>query len=139
MAVLTCPKCKAEMTEKTWDGISGEECGHCSALWIDYFSLPAWIFDRLSARYNPQVAEEASRLTAELLNKWSSQETQLHCPRCPSHLLRTDEISVEWCQGCRGVMLESDDLERIEAWHVTKLKKKKGVLGWLFETFRDFG
>jgi len=85
-------------------------------MWFDYFSLQA-LFDKQMSARDTGEAQDFMMLVA-------SEPTELICPRCSAALLaRTKEgITVEWCDSCRGIYLDREEIDEILAWRRKRLR-----------------
>ena len=72
--------------------------------------LRAWFEKRMRARDTGDVGE--------LMSPALSESTGMDCPRCGAKLRATTnaDITVEWCDACHGVYLDSEEPDRIMAW-----------------------
>ncbi len=76
-------------------------------------------FSPCSTRLRARYVGDASTF----MDPFGSEATQLTCPRCSARLLSHThaDITVEWCQACRGLYLGDAELPKIVAWRRANL------------------
>ncbi|MGC4115748.1 MAG: DUF192 domain-containing protein [Myxococcales bacterium] len=92
MPALTCPGCKAEMTESTSSDIAVDVCPSCSGLWLD--------------------AGEFEKLGGELPKGGVPYGGERRCPRCdmPMDLRPSKVAELDICPRCHGMYLDKTEL-----------------------------
>lgn len=110
MSILRCPKCSNTLRPIEDGGVDFERCSGCNGQWYDHMVLEAAFKKWLPARHVGNVDD--------FMNPHASRSTELPCPRCPEKLLEVAQagVTVEWCQGCRGLYLDEGELGRIRQW-----------------------
>ncbi|HEY3448636.1 MAG TPA: zf-TFIIB domain-containing protein [Myxococcales bacterium] len=92
MPALTCPGCKAEMTESTSGGLSVDVCPSCSGLWLD--------------------RDEFEKLGGELPKGGVCYGGDRRCPRCdaPMEIRPSKVAELDLCPHCKGMYLDKAEL-----------------------------
>ncbi len=90
-----CPKCAGPMARFYAQGVELERCGHCRGVWLD--------------------AGELEQVLGQPVALADAAKTELRCAYCRNtlHQARFAKVTVERCEGCRGVYLDEGELERL--------------------------
>ncbi len=137
---MNCPKCigklqkkDIEVNETSADGRSVntynleiDQCFSCGGVWFDKGELEKYTKERLTIVDSPSVGKE---LDKELDLK------EGNCPRCQIALKKKpykkdSSITLDICEKCGGVWLDSTEIDRIE-----KLQSV-GLLGSIVKLFK---
>jgi Zn-finger nucleic acid-binding protein len=66
--------------------------------------------------------------TEEFLSNVEATPTDYRCPRCRLHTLlsRThDEIELDWCETCRGLFLDHDEVDALIRWRKSRVSEDR--------------
>lgn len=105
--IRTCPKCNVDLFTQQGKDIDYSLCDRCCGMWIEWSHL-----SNLLTRRGEKI--DAATLRSELSQGGSP--SGLLCPSCRNRFLRGTNIlgnEVDWCLGCRGIFLDSGELEKI--------------------------
>ncbi len=108
---MQCPKCQSELTPRTIDTVTVDECHACEGIWFDKDEL---------RRVKDSTDPDLNWMDFEI---WKQSEAfavaggQTACPRCtkPMHVVNysTTGVAIDYCHGCDGIWLDKGELERI--------------------------
>ena len=99
---IRCLGCGASMIELDYGPAYLDQCPSCSAVWFDSTELQALLEGRDSDRI------------IRFSFRGRGTRTEESCPRCEDDGLRTEvlgEVTVEWCEACRGLFVPGRALE----------------------------
>jgi Zn-finger nucleic acid-binding protein len=106
--MISCPSCCGEMRRVIESGVEIDVCDGCSAIWLD----PGELND---------VAKSVDNDVADVIVREDSPR-KLSCPRCGGDdfcelqiitKLLAQPIEVARCEGCSGVFVDNDNLDRL--------------------------
>jgi Zn-finger nucleic acid-binding protein len=66
--------------------------------------------------------------TEEYRSAVEATPTDYRCPRCRLHTLlsRThDEIELDWCDNCRGLFLDRDEIDALVRWRKSRVSEDR--------------
>ena len=106
-----CPKCEAPMRATDWNGVPVNACRGCGGHWLDVRLLES----------QPDVRRETENALDALIAAFAvpaeaaTNETSFRCPTCKSGLeaCRHQDIELDFCFRCRGLFLDSGEMESI--------------------------
>jgi len=105
---MKCPKCQASLEASNFEGGHFHHCPSCGGFWIKHQTLLDLI---RKAAASAGVERKALGLIETV-----PVETRHSCPTCASTYLdavRFRAVEVERCAECRGVFLDSGELQLI--------------------------
>lgn len=106
-AVISCPKCTADLDKAIVYDVEVDACPRCGGLWLDAGEIQrlARLPDRELADLKVMLAQ-ASEVTHLPGRKG------LNCPACPGSLEERamGPVQVDWCKRCRGFYLDRGEL-----------------------------
>ena len=103
---MKCPKCGAELVQKSYKGaMEVERCPKCRGMWLDFNEL-----DRLE-----DLAFDEDDRKGSLVHRES--RTNCLCPHCESLLkefqYRLYDLKLEYCENQHGFWLDAGEDERV--------------------------
>lgn len=108
---MQCPRCSQELRGSTSGGVHIEECPGCNGLWLAEDEL---------RRLKDAVDPDLSWMDFELWqhpDRFHVTSAPVECPNCGRQIAAIDygdtAIEVDYCTHCRGVWLDSGELEKI--------------------------
>lgn len=118
MAALVCPACGNNMARSKCDvsGLEIDSCYICQGIWFDR--------DELRRFFSSEVLSR--KFTLNQFKVKVKEETLLperKCPRCEGELLeeiQLNDLSVDECKSCRGIWLDSGEINRLLEMHEEK-------------------
>jgi len=127
-ATLFCPHDHARMEKVNVGGVMVDRCNACGRLWLDDGEMK-----RLLAHQS--TVEEAD---AGPFGRDSAREALggRVCPRDKTTLLEfkhpeRKDVIIEFCPGCRGVLLDAGELRHISGHEASSwLKKVQSLVRW---------
>ena len=103
-AVRLCPKCRDKMRERPLQesGIKIDSCPTCHGMWFDRWELEGHLG-------GPDT---------EVIPGSDARVIERGCPRCKivmtNFTASGTDVSVDMCEECKGVWLDSGELKRLE-------------------------
>ncbi|MEW5758767.1 MAG: zf-TFIIB domain-containing protein [Candidatus Omnitrophota bacterium] len=135
---MDCPKCLGKLNKveikfheiadmPTQKGVQVstlevDQCFVCNGIWFDIGELEKYLEKKLTILDSPAIA-------VDLIIK--QDEKISNCPRCNTKMTKkaapiAKDITMDWCENCRGVWLDSTEIDRIENRNIS-LKQKIGL------------
>lgn len=115
---MYCPQCHALLKTIKYEGIEIESCSGCDGEWLDHDELKhvAQARDVLFDKEERRAVAAATKITGV---KIEDVDRDLSCPKCSG---QTDAINyggdtgiiIDRCTDCRGIWLDSGELEKIQ-------------------------
>ena len=106
---MNCPVCEKSMVEEDFGGVQVDVCRDgCKGIWFDWLELV-----RLDENSEGAGAALEEALKSPRIN--DADRPQLNCPKCgmpmQTHKYKSaKEVTVDECDGCGGVFLDSGEL-----------------------------
>jgi Zn-finger nucleic acid-binding protein len=108
---MQCPRCSQRLRTTTSGGVHIEECPDCNGLWLAEDEL---------RRLKDAVDPDLSWMDFELWqhpDRFHVTPAPVECPSCGRQIAAIDygntTIEVDYCTHCRGVWLDSGELDKI--------------------------
>lgn len=100
-----------------------DQCFVCNGIWFDAGELEKYINKKLTILDSPAI-------DIELILEFDKKIVK--CPRCNVEMVKkpvpiAKNITVDFCEKCRGVWLDSTEIDRIEAKNIS-FKEKISLL-----------
>jgi Zn-finger nucleic acid-binding protein len=104
---LLCPGCGDSLTERTYSGVTIDECVTCQGLWLDHEELEA-ISAMKTVPRRLLVIHETSPHQAR-------PEGTRPCPHCAKilNVIPIKGVQVDVCPDCRGIFLDQGELNAL--------------------------
>jgi len=124
---VRCPACHAELSTVSIGGVTLDACaGGCGGIW----------FDRGELSFSPPAERLAQWLDELAANRTTHADLtqRRRCPRCVDSVLMrhfssaTRAVTIDECPTCAGVWLDSGELERIRAEHVSAEDRRRAMV-----------
>ena len=112
---MGCAKCGGSLVDKDDAGMPFGECSSCGGMWFDSIALEAVFAKQQPSRFVGGVED--------LMSLPESSPSSLKCARCHADLMVTTKlgVTVEWCRSCKGIHLDSGELEKIASFRKRRL------------------
>ena len=117
---MLCPKCGSAMAEQEMQGVPFDRCDECHGLWFDHKALDHVLDKSTSGRFLGGTEEFRSTVGATA--------TDYRCPRCKLQTLLSrshDGIELDWCETCRGLFLDHDEIRAMIAWRRSQVSEDR--------------
>ncbi len=110
---MNCPHCQTELRTRTIEGVKIDECRDCQGIWLDAEKLR-----RLKDAADPDLQWMDFELW-KYADRFQIAEKPIDCPTCAVSLVTIEYgdtgVTIEYCNGCRGVWLDSGEFGKIIA------------------------
>ena len=143
---MDCPKCIGKLQKTTFTNFETSEvkelqgatvtynleldkCFVCGGVWFDKGELDKYLTEKVTVI-------DSSSVGADLDKELDAKKG--NCPRCQVEMKKTaapkdPSITVDTCEKCGGVWLDSTEIDRLECAN----KEKNGFLALFFKGFKN--
>jgi Zn-finger nucleic acid-binding protein len=105
---MKCPKCEAEMRQKTYKGIEIDRCTQCKGIFLDKGELESLQDQKLGTVVD---------ICAYSKKNEAMDEVAATCHRCGTRMMAlrgAGDIRIDWCDQCEGIFFDKGELARYE-------------------------
>jgi Zn-finger nucleic acid-binding protein len=110
-ARMNCPRCRTALAARSIEGIEIDECRACQGIWFDADEL---------RRVKDVTDPDLKWMDVDLWqhpDRFGASDTQTVCPKCAAPLATVGyegtDVEIDLCPACRGIWLDSGELEKI--------------------------
>ena len=117
---MDCPKCRSELIEVEYAGVTVDRCEACAGIWFDALELDALL--------RAKGAEKIDTGDAQL-GKQHNTNDRIKCPRCTTQMLRMVDpgqphIWFEQCSACGGSFFDAGEFRDLKQHTISDFFKR---------------
>lgn len=115
---MNCPRCKSQLQEVLYEGVSIDTCKKCEGEWLDSGEIVA-INSAREKTFSDAEKSKAKGAQQTVVKPASHSQVPLLCPHCnvpmvTSNYSYSTGIIVDRCPSCNGLWLDKDEVENIQ-------------------------